>query len=157
MRSAAVSISCRVVKAPRLKRSELSTMSAGRRMASSTAEGSVEPLAQAEPIEQATPAMSSAMCTAWQLSPGNATFDVWGNRCRTQSVDDHAEARVTQKLLKTIAQCGHARVRVWRITLPDLQRMMQADGQFDRFSARSQAHLLKTAEDHWIDVAQDAG
>ena len=56
MRSAAAATSAVVVKAPTLNRSELSNCSAGRPIARSVDEVSLEPDAQAEPVEQATPA-----------------------------------------------------------------------------------------------------
>ena len=49
-------------------------------IATSTGEGSLDPLAQAEPVEQATPARSSAITSACRSSLRNATFDVCGSR-----------------------------------------------------------------------------
>jgi hypothetical protein len=56
MRRAASSISAAVVVAPKLKRSELEITASSRPIATSAGDGSLEPLAHAEPVEQATPA-----------------------------------------------------------------------------------------------------
>jgi hypothetical protein len=56
MRSVAALTSAAVVPAPKLKRSELSNSAVGHPIAISVGEGSLEPLAQAVPVEQAIPA-----------------------------------------------------------------------------------------------------
>ena len=71
---------------------------------------------------------------------------------RTQPVHDHADVRIAQQLFETIAQRRHPR-GASRITLPDLQRMVQAHGQFNRFRARPQAHLLETTEHPWFELS----
>ena len=43
-------------------------------------EGSLDPLAHAEPLEQATPARSSAIARTWPSRPANAIHDVCGSR-----------------------------------------------------------------------------
>src|SRR5947208_837777 len=58
IRRNASSMSASVVAAPKLKRTEERSRSAGTRMASKVGEGRVLPLAQAEPSEAATPARS---------------------------------------------------------------------------------------------------
>jgi hypothetical protein len=49
-------------------------------VATRTCEGSLEPLAQAEPVEQATPARSKATAKTWRSVSRNATFEVCGAR-----------------------------------------------------------------------------
>ena len=61
MRAIAKSTSASVVVAPTLNRIELATTSFGSPIARNVGESSVEPLEQAEPTDQATPAMSSAI------------------------------------------------------------------------------------------------
>ena len=138
-------MSWRVVNAPRLNRNELLTMSSGKRIASNTAEGSVDPLAHAEPIEQAIPAMSSAMWTAWQSNPGKATLQVCGSRGAPSPL-------ITTPMAASRNNCSNrsrsAAIRAARrrVPLPYLQRMVQADRQFNRFRTGSQGRLLKTAK-----------
>ena len=76
------SISASVVAAPRLKRTEERRRSSGTRMATRVGEGRVEPLAQAEPSEAATPARSSCISRASPSRPGKPTFRVCGSRRR---------------------------------------------------------------------------
>jgi hypothetical protein len=64
MRQAASSMSAGVVVAPKLKRKALEEMASSRPIAVCTGDVSLEPLAHAEPVEQATPAWSSAMKSA---------------------------------------------------------------------------------------------
>jgi hypothetical protein len=56
MRRAASSISAAVVVTPRLNRKELEITASSRPIAKSAGDGSLDPLAHAEPVEQATPA-----------------------------------------------------------------------------------------------------
>ena len=82
MRRTASSISASVVVGPRLKRSELATISFGRPIALSVGESSLDPLAHAEPTEQATPAMSRATSNTCASSPGKAMLLVCGSARR---------------------------------------------------------------------------
>lgn len=63
IRSTARSMSERVVRAPKLSRMAPSTRALSSRIAMSTGEGSLEPLAQADPVEHATPAKSRAIAS----------------------------------------------------------------------------------------------
>ena len=80
MRRTASSISASVVVAPKLNRREEVTRSLGKSIARSVGESSVEPLEQAEPTEQATPARSNAIRSISPSWPGKATLLVWGSR-----------------------------------------------------------------------------
>ena len=115
----------------------------------SAGEGSLEPLAQAEPVEQATPAWSSAMNSACRSRPTKAMFEVCGRRRRVGADDDRLRAsRRRIALLEVVAQrvaCGRARRRVRRARVR--ARVQHADGQRDRFGAGPQAGLLEAAEE----------
>ncbi len=74
------SISDSVVVAPKLKRRLLATNSSARPIAIKTGEGSLDPLAHAEPVEQATPSRSSAITSARRSRPENETLLVCGKR-----------------------------------------------------------------------------
>ena len=83
IRRMASSISASVVVAPKLKRSEDFTNSFDKPMARSVGDNSVEPLEQAEPTEQATPARSNAIRNISPSWPGKATLLVlWKPRVR---------------------------------------------------------------------------
>ncbi len=69
-----------MVVAPKLKRNDPVSTGLEQPIAASTREGSLDPLAQADPVEQATPARSNAINRAWRSSPNSATFEVFGNR-----------------------------------------------------------------------------
>jgi hypothetical protein len=57
-------------------RIEPSITASSRPIAISTGDGSLDPLAQADPVEQAKPAMSRASTIACRFMPGNEIFDV---------------------------------------------------------------------------------
>jgi hypothetical protein len=76
MRQLACSTSDSVVNAETLRRIDPSTTPGGSPIASKTGERSLDPLAQAEPVEHAIFAMSKAIMMACRSSPGNATFNV---------------------------------------------------------------------------------
>src|SRR5262249_24327582 len=80
IRQALSATSAAVVKAPKLSRIALPTSPSESPIATSVCEGSAEPLAHAEPVEQATPARSSAMTRAWRSSPRKETHEVLGSR-----------------------------------------------------------------------------
>ena len=69
-----------MVRALKLSRIALSICSLGSPIATKVADGSLDPLAQAEPVLQAMPAISSAMTSAWRLMPGKAMQVVVGKR-----------------------------------------------------------------------------
>ena len=80
MRSAARHTSAALVVPPTLNLSELAKTSSEHPIARSVRDGSLEPLAHAEPVEHATPARSNAITSAWRSTLGKAMFRVWGSR-----------------------------------------------------------------------------
>ena len=80
VRRAASVTSAWVVGAPKLNRNDPSTSDFEQPIASSVGDGSLDPLAQAEPVEHATPARSNAIIKACRSRPGKATFEVCGKR-----------------------------------------------------------------------------
>ena len=65
---------------PKLKRKEPEITAGWKPIAMCTGDGSLEPLAQAEPVEQATRAWSRAMKSACRSRPSKAMFEVFGKR-----------------------------------------------------------------------------
>ena len=80
MRIAAERTSAAVVVAPKLNRIALRTMLSGSPIATSVGDGSLDPLAQAEPVEQATPAKSRAITNACRSRGGKLMQSVCGVR-----------------------------------------------------------------------------
>ena len=80
IRSTAKSISAVVVFADKLNRIALEISSISRFMARKTFDGSLEPLVQAEPVEQTIPAKSKAKTKACRSRPGNDILHVCGTR-----------------------------------------------------------------------------
>jgi hypothetical protein len=78
MRRPASSISSTVNSGLRLKRIAERSTASGTPIACSTGEGSNEPLEQAEPVEQATPARSRFISSRSAFKPGNDTLIVCG-------------------------------------------------------------------------------
>ena len=76
IRTTASSISASVVVAPKLNRTDDLKRSSGTCMATRVGEGRVEPLAQAEPTEAATPRRSSCIKSKSPFRPGNPTLSV---------------------------------------------------------------------------------
>ena len=77
-----------------------------------TGEGSLEPLAQAEPVEQATPAWSRAMKSACRSRPTKAMFDVVGRRSASSPMisiwQSSAFAATDSNSLRSDSQCERA-------------------------------------------------
>ncbi len=80
MRRELSAASAAVVVAPKLNRKALEITASSSPIATSAGEGSLDPLAHAEPVEQAMPAWSSAMNSACRSRPTKAMFDVCGSR-----------------------------------------------------------------------------
>src|SRR5262245_16578253 len=74
--SRTVSMSSRVVYRERLKRIDEKACSTGSPRARSTCEGSIEPEAHAEPVEQATPAKSRLITRLSESTPSKRKFEV---------------------------------------------------------------------------------
>src|SRR5687767_1998975 len=74
--SKTASISARVVYRERLKRTEENACSMGRPRARSTWDGSIDPDAQADPVEQAMPARSRLITRLSESAPSNRRFEV---------------------------------------------------------------------------------
>ena len=100
-------------------------------------ESSVEPLEQAEPTEQATPPVSSAISRIWPSSPGKATLLVCGSRraapplTTSFGIARPAARSRTDRGGPAIAGRGLAS------RCQSVQRRGHAHGQGDRFGARA--------------------
>ena len=73
-----MSISAAVLSRLRLIRIAPSITESSSPIACNTGDGSLDPLAQAEPVEQAIPAMSKASTISCRFSPGKEMFEMCG-------------------------------------------------------------------------------
>ena len=146
IRRAASVTSVAVVVAPKLNRNALPATASSQPIANSAGDGSLEPLAQAEPVEQATPAWSKRH--EQRLTIEAHEGEARGVRQPRRVAAQHnglgptlAEGQL--ELVAELVQAGRPSVAVG---VPQFQCPQHADHERDRFSPRSQAGLLEAAE-----------
>ena len=135
---------------PKLKRSALEITAGSQPIARSTGEGSLEPLAHAEPVEQATPAWSRAMKSAWRSRPTKAMFEVCRKAvgARADDLDRQSDAAGERSRFEVGREASaHARGHSLRFVMPQFERAAHADGERDGFGAGANAGLLEAAEE----------
>ena len=108
IRLAASSTSAAVVVTPKLKRSALEITAGSQPIAMCVGDGSLEPLAHAEPVEQATPAWSSAMNSICRSKPTKAMFDVFGRRTRLGTKHDCGRPAGKDGSFEMVAELAHS-------------------------------------------------
>ena len=118
-------------------------------MAMCTGEGSLEPLAQAEPVEQAMPAWSRATKRACRSRPMNATLDVVGRRSAfSPRISSWQSARFSDGL-EFVAKGLQVGEPIATVLVPEFESDLHADGEWDGFGAGANAGLLDAAVKEW--------
>ena len=139
------STSTAVVEALKLKRKALPIRGSESPIARRTGDGSLEPLAHAEPVEQAIPAMSSASNNDWRSRPMNEMFDVFGSRGDSWPLMTISGRLASSVASKVSRSCGDPR-DAFRRRWPATRRvqLMHPHGQCYRLGTGSQAGLLES-------------
>ena len=150
-RPAASTTSASVVPAPRLNRTDDRSRSAGTPIATSVGDGSVAPLAQAEPSDAATPRQVELHQEGVAVDPREA--DVQGLRepvlVRRRAVpeDPVAPEGVDQQPLQQVAEPGPPGDPPFPLVVPAAERGGHPDGQGHGGRPGSAARLLAAAEE----------